>query len=109
MKRLVVLVMAVVMMLMLVTACNNKPVDCDNEIKDIMVETGITVAEESKVTWIRQSFLTDDRLRSLTMALESMEYRKAHGELVTSVKVEEDDTWHGWYRASFSSTITIAE
>lgn len=112
MKKLLVMVMAgIMMMLMLVTACNNRPVDNNgnNEIEDIMVEIGITAAEKNQVFWIRQSFVTNDRLKSLTMALESVEYRKAHGDITTGVVVEEDADWPGWYRASFSSTITIAE
>ena len=105
MKKLLVLVLAGIMMLMLVTACNSKSVNDDNKMSSIMVKTGIIAAEENNIVWIKQSFLTDNRLRSLTMALGSMEYRKAHGELVTSVKVEEDEDWPGWYRAWFMSTI----
>lgn len=105
MKKLLVLVLAGIMMLMLVTACNSRSENDDNKMTDIMVKTGIAAAEENNIVWIRQSFMTNNRLRSLTMALDSMEYRKAHGELVTSVKVEEDEDWPGWYRAWFMSTI----
>ena len=109
MKKLLVIVLAgMIMAMLIITACNSKArKDYVNNgmITTAMVETGITVAEKSKVVFIRQSFLTNDRLKSLTMALGSMEYRKEHGELVTSVKVEEDEDWPGWYRAWFTSTI----
>ena len=107
MKKLLVTVIVAVMMVMLVTACNNKEQSerNDNGMYIAIVGTGMKAAEENQIVWIRQSFLTDNRLRSVKMAIESRDYRKAHGELVTSIKVEEDEDWPGWYRAWFMSTI----
>lgn len=110
MKKLVVIAVFIIMLAVTTTACNGRRANDSNTVAAMITETGISVAEDSQIRWIRHSFLTDNRLRSLSLAISNREYLKSRGELVTEIKVEADSDWPGWYRAVFKSTMsTIAE
>ena len=108
MKKLMSLVMAVVIMAMFaLTACNGKTSDKVSDTTTI-VEVGNNAAKEGEFHWIKQTFYGTDRLETLKWATEAAAGCKKNGWLVTSVTIEEDDVWTGYYRAWFKSTI-VAE
>lgn len=107
MKKLFVLVMVAVIATMLLTACNNKTSDKVSDTTTI-VEIGNNAAKKGGFHWIKQTFYGTDRFETLKWATEAATGCKKNGWLVTSVTIEEDDVWTGYYRAWFKSAI-VAE
>ena len=109
MKKLMSLVIAVIMVMsmLMTTGCNKKNVK-DNGVLST-AKVGIEVGENN-IVFVKHTFTVKGRFEALRIAEANRQFLQKHGEIVTTVKIKEDDTWNGWYNAYFESTmITIAE
>lgn len=109
MKKLMSLVIAVIMVMsmLMATGCNKKSKE-DNSLLST-AKIGIEVGENN-IVFVKHTFTVKGRLEAVRIASLNREFLKSRGEIVTSIKVKEDETWNGWYNAYFESTmITIAE
>ena len=109
MKKVFAMVMAVIMVMtmLMITGCNSNKSKNNSVLSTakIGIETG-----ENNIVFVKHTFTVKGRFEAIRIAEANRKFLQEHGEIVTTVKVKEDDCWNGWYNAWFESTMyTIAE